>query len=332
MARGTYQRTKLANRSTHAFISSLNAFNNASDEYRVEAALFLMVNAVELLSKALVLKHGGKIYEKGTKERTISAEASIWLLFNQYHKIDELEHGALQQLISLRNEASHNILPSVKNDVLHYLMFSAFKVYRRLINDNFRSHNRIFKKSFLSISTDENTTYADSVEGLLRSSKKSESQRRLLYLLERGVSYKGDTYITQDAFEKNFRKQKNKRLINRSKLGKFLSEADLLKVVFIQAPKNHTINIDIAKGIGSQKEALTVFTRRTDINKDYPYILTTLAEKLGKGRNVTLQAIKQLSVKGDKELHQEVKTGKQSSTHKYSDAAFQKLKNHFDNL
>ena len=326
MARGIYKRTKFIQISTEAFIAALNSFNNISNGYRVESSLILMSNALELISKAVILKLGGDIQEKQNKDRTITAERSIWYLFNKYNVINEIEHGAVQQIISLRNEASHNILPELEMDVLHYLMFTSYKLYRKLLEENFSSHKEIFKKSLLSISTEENVTYADRVEGLLKRRKKSEPQRRLLYLLERGVKYNGTDYVSQDDFEHEFKKQKNKRLINRSELGKFISKADLIKVIFIQAPKNHTINVDIAKGRHTTKEALPVITRRTDINKDYPYLLSTLSEKLGIGRNIVLKKIKQEAMKGNNKYHQEIKVGRTSSSHKYSDAAYQFLK------
>lgn len=325
MARGTYIRTKFVESSTRAFICSLNAFNNVSNDYRTESSLILMANAIELIAKATILKLGGKIQNTKEKDKTISAERSLWILFNSHRILDDLEHKAVQQIISLRNESAHNVLPDVEIDVLHYLLFSAYKLYRKLVEKNFPSYKHLFKKSFLSISTEENITYADRIEGLLRSSKKSESQRRLLYLLERGVSYKGAKYISQDGFEQRLRKQKGRRLINRSELGAFVSSADLLRVVFIQAPKNHTVNIDISKGNKQQKEALPVFTKRTDINKDYPYLLSTLSEKIGKGRNVVLKMINEENMKGNDKYHQEIKTGRTSVTHKYSDAAYQFL-------
>lgn len=330
MARGVYIRTKFVKSSTKAFVCSLNSFNNASNDYRVESSLILMSNALELISKAVILKRGGDIKDKQNNDRTVSLEKSIWQLFDEYKIINDIDHKTVQQLISLRNEASHSILPEIEIEMLHYLMFSAYKMYRKLIEENFPSHKELFKSNFLSISMEENVTYADRVEGLLRKSKKSESQRRLLYLLERGVRYEGSSYIAQDEFEKEFRRHENKRLINRSELGRFVSKAELLKVIFIQAPKNHTINIDIAKGGMTHKEALPVITKRTDINKDYPYILTTLSEKLGIGRGAVLKAINDEKMKGNNKYHQEVRFSSASIYHKYSDAAFQYLKSKFN--
>ena len=140
-------------------------------------------------------------------------------------------------------------------------MFTGYQFYKKLIF-TFSGPSRPFKTSLLSISTDENMTYADSIDGLLRTRRNSESQRRLLYLLERGVAYSGTKYISQEEFEREFRRQRNRRLENRSELGVFLSKVDLLRVVFVQAPRNHTINVDILKGRGTQRETLPVFVKK----------------------------------------------------------------------
>ena len=331
MARGIYKRTLLLESSKKALINACNNFNNISNDYRNESALILMSNSIELISKATLLKLGENILDLHNQNKSISAEYAVWLLFNKYSIITDLENQAVQQLISLRNEATHTILPSIDIDVLHYLMFSAYKFYKKLIINSFNVHKDIFQMSLLSISTDRNLTYADSIEGLLRKRKGSETQRRLLYLLERGVSYDGSEYISQEQFEKNFKKEKNKRLINRGALGAFLSEAELLKVLLVQAPKNHTINIDISKGKTTQRETLPVFVKKTDINSDYPYILSTLSEKLQTGRNIVLKKINERSIKGNNKYHQAVKAGR-SEIHKYSDATYQLLKNEFSLL
>ncbi|TXH06865.1 MAG: hypothetical protein E6Q06_04580 [Candidatus Moraniibacteriota bacterium] len=329
MARGIYKRTLLVNSSKRAFIDAINNFNNISNSYRSESALILMSNAIELLSKAVLLKLGSSVTDPRDRSKTISAEQSVWKIYNDHKKIGDIEQQAIQQLISLRNEASHDVLPEIHTDVLHYLMFSSYQTYKKLFITQFRGHDDLFKASLLSISTDSNLTYADSIEGLLKVGKKSEKQRRLLYLLERGVAYSGTQYIAQDDFEKQFKQSSNRRLINRGALGSFLSRAELLKVVFVQAPKNHTINVDIAKGGSTQREALPVFVKKTDINKDYPYILTTLAEKLGIGRHVVLNKITELNMKGNDKYHQAVQVSRQHYVQKYSDAAYQFLKDKF---
>ncbi len=326
MARGHYKRTLLLQSSKNAFISALNDFNNISNNYRNESGLLLMSNSIELICKAVLLKLGDNIVDPRDHDKSICAESALWKLYNKHSKISDLEHQAVQQLISLRNEAVHDVLPVIDVDVLHYIIFTAYQLYKKLITTFFKSHKDIFRVSLLSVSTDNNLTYADSLDGLLRSRRGSESQRRLLYLLERGVSYKGTKYISQEEFERKFRQQKNRRLVNRGALGAFLSRAEMLKVVFVQAPRNHTVNVNIAKGRSSQRDTLPVFIKKTDINVDYPYILTTLSEKLEKGRNIVLKKINELELKGNDKYHQAVQVGRKQLAHKYSDATFQLLR------
>jgi hypothetical protein len=326
MARGSYKRTRLLQSSKRAFLSALNNFNNISNTYREESALILMSNAVELIAKATLLKLGDAIVGTRDPAKTISGEQALWRLFHTHALITDLEHQAVQQIISLRNEAVHDVLPEVDIDVLHYLIFAAYQLYKKLIRTSFRNHEDIFRTSLLSISTESNLTYADSVDGLLRARKGSETQRRLLYLLERGVSYSGTRYISQEEFEQRFKRERNRRLVNRGALGAFLAKAELLKVVFVQAPRNHAIKIDISKGQATQREVLPVLVKKTDINADYPYILTTLAEKIGAGRNRVLAKINELGMKGNDKYHQAVQISRsQMAHHKYSDAAYQFL-------
>lgn len=323
MARGIYKRTKLLQSSKRAFLSALNNFNNISNGYRDESALILMCNALELIAKATLLKLGNDIRDSRNQERSITAEEAIWKLFEPWKQISDIEQQALQQLISLRNEAVHNTLPQVGTDVLHYLVFSAYQVYKKLVKKSFPGHRDIFQANLLSISTESNLTYADNIDGLLRNRRRSEDQKRLLYLLERGVSYSGTKYISQEEFERRFRQQRNRRLVNRGKLGAFLSKAELLRVVFVQAPRGHTVNIDISKGRVGQKEILPVFVKKTDINIDYPYILSTLASKLKTGRNHVLGRINEFNMKGNNKYHQAVHVGRGNQmVHKYSEAAY----------
>ena len=110
-----YIRTKYLNSSINAFFSSLNSYNQIWSEYRNEESLMLMVNAIELISKSIILKLGKSINTK-RKGETISCEKAV-LRLNNEKQITEIEHQTLQQLISLRNAAVHSFLPVVPTRV-----------------------------------------------------------------------------------------------------------------------------------------------------------------------------------------------------------------------
>lgn len=319
MAKGIYRRTRYIEASIPAFKVALEAFNSPTNPYRYENALILMVNAVELLSKALLLKLGEKI-EDGGPDRTISAEKAINKLLH-FKEIEQIEHETLQQLISLRNEATHSYLGKIDADLALFLFFSAYKYFEKIIQKHFKGRRDIFKDNYLSISTDQNRTYADSVVGLFRSKK--EADRRLLYLLERGVKYTGGTYISQSDFEQEFRRNKGKRLENKSALGGFLSRADMLKIVFVQAPKNYTVDVTLGRNKKNSKNILPVsVVGKLQCEKNTHEI----AEIVGVRPYDVHKFIKEHAIKGDPVYHQEIPNGKNPPLHRYSEKLAELMK------
>lgn len=330
MARGTYVRTKYINSSIGAFYAALNAYNQIKGYYRNEEAIILMTNAVELIAKAVLLKLNKSI--KGTRKGdTISAEQALSKL-KHFKEITEIEEQSLQQLISLRNEAVHSYLPHVPANIMQHLLFTSFKTFQNLILKHSKDKKDIFDQNFLSISLDDHLTYADSVESLLKNFRKgSPDEKKLIWLLERGVAFEGTNYLTQDKFEKNFLKSKS-RLLDRVKLGEYLKNAEQLKVIFVQAPRGYTIDQQIYKSTKKQKIAISVMTKKTDIEKDYPYLTSDLAGKIGKNINFTAKAVRDLKLFGDERYHQSIRSSKSGKINRYSDAALSEMKKYLENV
>ncbi len=320
MARATFIRTKYLDSSITAFKVAIDAFNSPINPYRLQASILLMVNAVELISKALLLKLGESIQDKDPS-RTITAEKAVSVLFTKGH-ISDIEHQSLQQLISLRNEAAHSYLDSPGPDIVFFLLFCANKYTRALVQKHFKGKLPEFKDSFLSISTDQNVTYAEGVMGLMRAKKRDAAGRKLLYLLERGVRYEGDKYISQEEFEKEYRANKKKNLINRAAIGKYMEKADQLRVIFVQAPKHHSIDVTITKHAKS-KNILPVKITQRDIYKN---TTADLATALGVNRHRVVTLIKDHGIKHKAEFHQEIPNGKNPVLHRYSEAVIPFLK------
>lgn len=320
MARSTFIRTKYLESSIPAIKVAIESFNSPSNPYRLQSSVILMVNAIELLSKSILLKIGESIDETDPS-RTIPSEKAVGKLFSR-GEINEIEHQTLQQLISVRNEATHSFIDNPNADIFFYLLFCTYKVYRRLIKKHFKSKLYEFKDNFLSISTDENITYAEGVMGLMKSKKKDVAGRKLLYLLERGIQYQGDKYISQDDFEKQYKTNKNKNLVNRAAIGKYLENADQLRVVFIQAPKHHSVDVTITKH-NKSKSILPVKITQKEIYKNNS---KQIAELLGISKHDTLELIKKFKIKGKADYHQEISNGDNPPLHRYSDKLVDYLK------
>ncbi|MEX2029084.1 MAG: DUF3644 domain-containing protein [Candidatus Paceibacterota bacterium] len=320
MARSTFIRTKYLESSIPAIKVAIESFNSPSNPYRIPSSVILMVNAIELLSKSILLKLKQPIEDKDT-DRTIPAEKAVGRLF-QKGEINEVEHQTIQQLISLRNEATHSFLDSVDVNIVFYLNFCVYKIYKNLIKKHYKGKLADFKENFLSISTDENITYAESVIGLMKSKKKDVAGRKLLYLLERGVQYSGDKYISQDEFEKQFKAKKNKNLVNRAAIGKYLDNAEQLRIIFVQAPKHHSVDVTITKHNRS-KNILPVKIIQREIYKNNT---RQIADTLGMRQHDALQLIKKYRIKEKSEYHQEIPNGKNPPLHRYSDSLAAYLK------
>ena len=320
MARATLIRTKYMESSIPAIKVAIEYFNNPNNPYRFQSSIILMVNAIELLSKSILLKLGESI-EDSDPNRTIPVEKAAGKLF-QRGEINEIEHQTIQQLVSLRNEAIHSFLDNLNIDIVFYLNFSVYKIYRNLIKKHYKAKLSEFKSSFLSISTDENITYAESVIGLMKARKKDIANRRLLYLLERGVQYTGDKYISQDQFEKQYKAKKNKNLVNRAAIGKYLDNAEQLRVIFVQAPKHHSIDVTITKH-NKSKNILPVKITQREI---YRNNTKQIAEALGIRQHDALQLIKKYNIKEKAEYHQEIPNGNYKPLHRYSDSLVNYLK------
>lgn len=204
---------------------------------------------------------------------------------------------------------------------MQHLMFGGYKCFKKLAEIHFHRNKPFLDKNFLSVSLSEHLTYADNVESLLKNfSRGSADDRRLTWLLERGVSFEGSEYISQEKFETEFLKSK-KRILNRVKLGEYIKKAEHVKFVFVQSPRGFTADIKLHKGSKKTKEAITVMTKRTNVEEDYPHLTKNLAKLLEKDIYFIANATRYLKLFGDEKYHQSVHT-----TQCYSNAALDFLR------
>jgi len=146
--------------------------------------------------------------------------------------------------------------------------------------------------------------------------------KRLAWLLERGIDFDGTQYLTEKQFEAKYRDKK--RVMPYLAINEYLRGADMVRVVPVEAPRNYTADISLRKG--SAKDAsLPVVVRKTELEKDYPYLTKELANEIGKSTNFVARAAQNLGLKGDDKYHQAVRSSKSGSIHRYSEAAKQLL-------
>lgn len=99
---------RLVDKSIEAFIMGLEIYNKPTIKYRIEGFSFFICNAWELMLKAHIINNSSEeaIYFKDSKDRTISLENAVEIIFPD-------KHGSLRknliQIIELRNTSTHFI-------------------------------------------------------------------------------------------------------------------------------------------------------------------------------------------------------------------------------
>ena len=104
---------------------SIEIFNRVDSVHKTQGALIFNAQAWELLAKGLLIRNKEDIFLKGGS--TITAEKAINKLRFDFNKISKEEAGVIQQIISLRHEAVHNILPKIPDEILTHLMYFSIK-------------------------------------------------------------------------------------------------------------------------------------------------------------------------------------------------------------
>ena len=120
---------------------SIEMFNRVDATHSDQAAIIFNAQAWELLAKAVLIKRRANILEADGK--SISGEKAVTRLEHILHKISREENQTIQQIISLRNEALHNIYPELDqekgaehnpdnqfDEVLGFIETDGEKVYR----------------------------------------------------------------------------------------------------------------------------------------------------------------------------------------------------------
>lgn len=299
---------------------AVDAFNGVWPLYRYESTLLLLANGWELLAKAVLLAKKESI-AKGKSDETISGEVAIHRLGS--HKIlDQRQVETIGQVISLRNAACHSTLPEVPPEIMQHLLYYSLKFFRETIASQFPSHSRKLPEHYLSAAFTPLTTYADRVQRAVARVRTSGTDKQLVWLLERGITFDGTSYISKTDFEKSYKK--THKILPHLQLGQFIKNSDMVRIVPVEAPRNFTADITLRKGKAGTP-ALPVVVQKTDINEDYPFLTKELGSKVGRNQNWAARAVMVLGLKGDPRMHQAVKAGTSSYIHRYSQAALSRL-------
>lgn len=228
----------------------------------------------------------------------------------------------VQQLISLRHAATHHVLPPIPVEVMQHLLFYCCKFFREVVQKQFKGHPKDMQENYLSMSFAELTTFADKVQKAVSRVKKSGGDKKLVWLLERGIEFDGEAYITEAQFSRKYHGKK--KILPHLKLSEFVKSNDMVRIVPIEAPRNFTANITLRKGAAADA-SLPVVVKKTEIETD-PYLTNELGVRIGKSANWVSRAVQVLNLKGDPKYHQSVRAGAKSLIHRYSGAADAKLK------
>lgn len=299
-----------------AALAAIDSFNGVNQPYRVEATLLLLANAWELLAKAILIQKKESI-KQGKRGDTISAEKAVHKLLSK-KLIEKNEAEIVQQIVSLRNAAAHQYLPEIPEEISHHLLYFSSKFFRNVVKRIFPSHGKSLDRNYLSITFTDMTTYADKVQKLVSRVKKSKNDKRLVWLLERGIDFDGNLYKTEKQFEAKFKGKK--KILPYLAIGEFIKTSDMVRIVPVEAPKNYTADITLRKGKATDP-TLPVIVKKTDIEEDYPYLTKELAKELGVSVNKLVSIAAKKKMKGDPKYHQELRTSKNSCVHRYSEAA-----------
>lgn len=317
---------QLLKKSKDAGLSAIDTYNRVFHSYKDEATLLLFSNAWELLAKAVLVKKHKSILQGKTAGYTITAEVAVYRL--RLEGIITIEQeNLIQQIISLRNVATHHLLPLVPIEIMHHLLYFGCKFYREVVARCFPTHVKELPDNFLALSFGDLTTYADKVQKLVSKVRKSPTEKRLVWLLERGITFDGSKYITEKQFENKFKGKHG--IIKHLAIGDFINKAEMVRLVPVQAPKNFTADISLRKG-SAKDSSLPVVVQKTDPDVDYPLFTTDIGLAIGKNVSFVAKMATVLGLRGDPKFHQAIRSSKSGHIQKYSDAALQKMRNHLN--
>lgn len=328
MAKISQQTIDFVKTAINAAKLSIEMFNRIEPLHWKESVLIFNAQAWELLLKAILLKKRQSIYESDGK--TITAEKSLNKVLYDFQLISKEEAKTIAQIISLRNEATHALLPAVDDEIMSHLIYFSVTGFNQLISKMFKSYSRSFEKNYLSIALGDHTFYSNKVEKLLKYSKlKSTEQNKLLFLLDRGCEFV-DNVANVQMKTKNKWDEGIKALPRKSRVARHLSiydyinSQDNVRLVPVHVARGHSASIDVYP---SKNPNAPVLVKKTDPNKDFPHFTSDVARIIGKNQSFVARMTRKLNIRSNPDycyLHKL----KGSENPKYSDKALSYIKDY----
>lgn len=330
MAKTSKQALNFAQSAINAAKLSIEMFNRVEPPHWKESVLMLNAQAWELLLKGVLLKKKQSIHESDGK--TITAEKAMNKSLYGLQLISKDDAKTIAQIISLRNEAVHNLLPAIDDEIMTHLIYFSITGFNQLIKKEFKSLSNSFEKNYLSIALGNHTFYSNKVEKLFKySRKKSTEQNRLLFLLNRGCEFVDNVANTQMKTKKEW-DATIKSLPRKSRVAMHLSIYDYInsqeniRLVPVHVARGHSASVDVHP---SKNPNAPVMIKKTDPNKDYPYFTSTIAKILGKNQSYIAEMARSFGIKNKEEFCYLHKTTSGQNP-QYSDKGLNFMKNYLE--
>ena len=137
----------LKQKSIESFLLCLEVFNKPTIDYRLEGCVFFLCNAWELMLKAKLLKDDISIYYPKSSRTLSLSDCASKIMTN---KNDPVRIN-LDLIISLRNTATHDIIPEFEIAYLPYLTFCVKAYAEKMFTYLNVNISEYIKSDFLSL-------------------------------------------------------------------------------------------------------------------------------------------------------------------------------------
>lgn len=318
MAKTSQQVLKFATTAINAARLSIEMFNRIDPPHWKESVLIFNSQAWELLLKALLLKKKIAVYE--TDGKTITAEKALNKIHYVLGLLTKEEAKTIGQIISLRNQSMHDVLPDIDGEIMTHLMYFSTNTFNNLIKKEFKSLKNSFEKNYLSVALGNHTFYTNRIEKLFKYSRKqSTEENKILFLLNRGCEFVDDASNTQMKTKKTWDADiktlpKKSRVAMHLSIYDYINKQENVRFVPVHLSRGYAADVNVHP---SKNPNAPVLIKKTDPNVDYPIFTNDMAKILEKSQNYVAIMAKKLKIKENEDYCYIHKT-KKGQTPQYS--------------
>lgn len=330
MAKTSKQALDFARTAINAAKLSVEMFNRVEPPHWKESVLMLNAQAWELLLKGVLIKKKQSIYE--TDGKTITAEKSLNKTFYILHLLSAEDAKTVGQIISLRNEATHALLPLVDDEIMTHLIYFSITAFNKLVKNEFRILSGSFEKNYLSIALGNHTFYSNKVEKLFKYSRsKNTEQNHLLFLLDRGCEFLDSAanikMKSRELWDKKIKQlPKKARVAMHLSVYNYINTQENIRLVPVHMTRGQNASVNVHP---SKNPNAPILIKKTDPNKDFPHFTSDVAKITGKNPSFIAKMAKDLNIKSNEDYCYLHKT-KSGQNPKYSDKGLNYIKNYLE--